>query len=368
MSELINDKYMRTLQPDGGELASQIVSLLSLTIMSGLFGIKTFNVQFKFLSYSRWLVLVLYVLSWAFTMTATIFVSTNNGDFISCFLSEMACDIFYSGTKITIYSWLIEKIWVVSHSRTSRLRTPSYRFHIILMLPYIAILTLMIVFHIAELEEDGLCIIGLKPVASIPLLIYDFVFNTYMTILFIIPLMNTGKSVTVDWKASRLHEVARRTLFASIVSLLVSFANILALTILQGRERGVLCLTCCTVDVTINVVTIHWVTNNPTGKTKKDDVGSTNLHGSHNESAIERRFKDGEEMQPYQYPSDKINEAPIYDDSSSLKLTSQKDMAFDGFSYNKMYREEKDSIAGIESRPSSIQESQSSRRSLTKKI
>jgi hypothetical protein len=80
-----------------------------------------------------------------------------------------------------------------------------------------------------------------------------------MTVLFIIPLMNTGKSVTLDWKASRLHEVARRTLFASVVSLLVSFANILALIILQGRERGLLCLTCCTVDVTINVVTIHWV-------------------------------------------------------------------------------------------------------------
>lgn len=79
MSELIDDKYARTSQPDGGELASQIVSLLSLTIMSGLFGIKTFNVQFKFLSYSRWLVLILYVLSWAFTMTATVFVSTNNG-------------------------------------------------------------------------------------------------------------------------------------------------------------------------------------------------------------------------------------------------------------------------------------------------
>jgi hypothetical protein len=92
------------------------------------------------------------------------------------------------------------------------------------------------------------------------------------------------------------------------------------------------------------------------------------MHNSHNESTIERKFKDGEEMEPYQYPPDEMNEAPVYDDSSSLKLTSQKDMTFDGFSYNKMYREEKDSIAGIESRPSSIQESQSSRRSLTKKI
>lgn len=83
----------------------------------------------------------------------------------------------------------------------------------------------------------------------------------YMTILFVKPLMNSnvGRGIRIDWKASRLHHVARRTLVASIVAQLVSFANILTLTVLNGRERGVLCLTCCTVDVTINVITIHWV-------------------------------------------------------------------------------------------------------------
>ena len=71
--------------------------------------------------------------------------------------------------------------------------------------------------------------------------------------------MKIGKSVNADWKSSRLHEVALRTMAASTVCLLVSFANILAIVLLEGRERGVLCLTCCTVDVTINVITIHWV-------------------------------------------------------------------------------------------------------------
>lgn len=71
--------------------------------------------------------------------------------------------------------------------------------------------------------------------------------------------MRISKSVQADWRTSRLHDVAVRTLAASVVCLLVSFANILALIILDGRERGVLCLTCCSVDVTINVVTVHWV-------------------------------------------------------------------------------------------------------------
>ena len=66
-------------QPDGGELASKIVSLLSVGAMSMLFGIKTFNVQFKYLTYSRWLVLVLYIISWGFTCAGMLFVTTNNG-------------------------------------------------------------------------------------------------------------------------------------------------------------------------------------------------------------------------------------------------------------------------------------------------
>lgn len=243
-------------QPDGSELASKLVSLLSISVMSILFGIKTFNVQFKYLTYSRWLVLTLYIISWGFTCAATLFVSTNNMNLLSCFLSEMACDIFYSATKIIIYGWLIEKVWVVSSVRKSRWKTKSYRIHMLLLAPYSGIAAIMIVFHIAEIEETGMCIIGLRPVASIPLLVYDFIFNLYFTILFVLPLIRIGRSVQTDWKSSRLHEVALRTLAASTVCLFVSFANILALVIMNGRERGVLCLTCCTVDVTINVITI----------------------------------------------------------------------------------------------------------------
>lgn len=82
-----------------------------------------------------------------------------------------------------------------------------------------------------------------------------------MTVFFVRPLLrlSTG-SKKINWKASRLNEVALRTLVASIVCLIASFANIFALVMFDGRERGLVCLTCCTVDVTINVTTIHWVT------------------------------------------------------------------------------------------------------------
>ncbi|KAI8368236.1 uncharacterized protein BYT42DRAFT_585856 [Radiomyces spectabilis] len=262
--------FIATAQPDGGELAAQLVCLFSVSILSTLFGVKTFNVQFTYLSYSRWLVLALYVCSWAFCVSSIVLISTNNNNYLSCMLSIMACDIFYSGTKLVMYSWLTEKVWVVSSVRQSRWRTKSYRFHVILMTPYIAIFTLMLIFHIAEITETGICIIGLQPVASIPLLVYDFVFNLYMTILFIKPLVRIGKGAAIDWRNSRLHDVAQRTLVASVVCLVVSFANVFTLILFGGRERGLLCLTCCAVDVVINVATIHWVTTNPAGKTAKD--------------------------------------------------------------------------------------------------
>ncbi|KAG2215509.1 hypothetical protein INT46_006769 [Mucor plumbeus] len=152
------------------------------------------------------------------------------------------------------------------------------------MMPYIAILTLMLIFHTADLEASGVCIIGLQSVAAIPLIVYDFGINLYMTIFFIRPLLKLGKSNnTNDRKQSRLHEVALRTLVASLVCLLVSFANIFSLQMLNGRERGLVCLTCCTVDVTINVITIHWVTSQTTARRAKD-ISQLNYSANQNNS------------------------------------------------------------------------------------
>ena len=75
------DDLVKAMQPDTTELASQLIALLSTTVMCALFGIKTYNVELKYLTYSRWLVLALYLNSWAFTYTAIILASTNNGTY-----------------------------------------------------------------------------------------------------------------------------------------------------------------------------------------------------------------------------------------------------------------------------------------------
>lgn len=94
-------------QPDGSELAAKLVSLFSTSLLSMLFGIKTFNVHYRYLTYSRWLILLLYIFSWTFTTVSMLLVTTNNRNYTSCFLSIMVCDIFYAGTKIAIYAWWV---------------------------------------------------------------------------------------------------------------------------------------------------------------------------------------------------------------------------------------------------------------------
>ena len=65
------------------------------------------------------------------------------------------------------------------------------------------------------------------------------------------PLMSVGRNSRMDWKRSRLYRLARRTLVASLVCLIVSFVNVVVVVITAGHERGLVCLTMCTVDVTV---------------------------------------------------------------------------------------------------------------------
>lgn len=109
----------------------------------------------------------------------------------------------------------------------------------------------------------------------------------YMTVFFVRPLIKLGKKnggADSSKKQSRLHQVALRTLVASVVCLVVSFANIFSLQMLQGRERGLVCLTCCTVDVTINVITIHWVTTQAPGGKRSREGGSQLDNSTHQRS------------------------------------------------------------------------------------
>ncbi|KAF7729621.1 hypothetical protein EC973_003994 [Apophysomyces ossiformis] len=290
--------------PDLLEIFSEFVSLTCITVLAVALGIKTYGEQFKTINYGRALVIVLYFMSWAFSTTSAILVSTNNNNMTSCTLAMLTCDIFYCGSKIAIYAWLIERVHLVTAVKTTRLKTCQYRIHICMLFPYVIIFVLMLSFRNIYLEDDGKCTIGLQLIASVPLLVYDFIFNMYLTWLFMRPLMNVGRYTRGDWKRSRLYRLARRTFVASVVCLLISFVNVFVVVYTHGHERGLVCLTMCTVDVTVNVVTVHWVTTSKgnSGSGRNDDGNYKKTQG---EVTAEMTFDDREPDTKTQYETKK---------------------------------------------------------------
>lgn len=118
----------------------------------------------------------------------------------------------------------------------------------------------MLIYRISYLTANGTCVIGLQFYATMPLLLYDFVFNSYITLLFLRPILTVGRNSSVEWSHNRLYRLARRSMLAALVCLIISTANVLILILVENEELGSICLTFCNSDVTLNVISVHWVT------------------------------------------------------------------------------------------------------------
>ncbi|KAF9934321.1 hypothetical protein FBU30_002460 [Linnemannia zychae] len=228
--------------------------------MSTLFGRKTAGTKLASINYARGLVIALYLVSWMFSFMATQLVQTNDYNIVSCVISIYTCIALYAGSKIIIYLFLMEKVYVVTAVGVARSDFRMYKVNLALLCPYIVIIVLMIVFRVHELGENGQCHIGLLRPAALPLIFYDMVLSVWLTFLFIRPLISSTSMLQGPSK-SRLRDVARRTLVGALMALLLSSANIFTLVYFEGNERGLVCLSCCTADVTLNAITIHWVTS-----------------------------------------------------------------------------------------------------------
>ncbi|KAF9425988.1 hypothetical protein BGZ94_007034 [Podila epigama] len=232
--------------------------------MSVLFGRKTAGTKLSTVNYARGLVIALYLVSWSFSLMAAMLAQTNNFNEISCVMSVYSCIILYAFSKIIIYMFLMEKVYVVTAVGTTRSNFMLYRINLMLLVPYLGIFALMIIFRVSKLKDDGTCLIGLLPPASVTLILYDIFISSWLTLLFIRPLMSSTSLLQGPSKG-KLRDVARRTLMGSIIALILSTANVFTLVLFKGEERGMICLASCTIDVTLNAMTVHWVTSRGSG-------------------------------------------------------------------------------------------------------
>lgn len=131
-----------------------------------------------------------------------------------------------------------------------------YRINILLLTPFLIILVLMCVFRIADIDsstQSPTCNIGLHLPASLSLVVYDFVISFYLTALFTRQLIRVVPESPA--LSTSLKYVAYRNITAALISLMVSVANLSILLWMNGSERAMVCLTSCTLDVTINAGT-----------------------------------------------------------------------------------------------------------------
>jgi hypothetical protein len=198
------------------------------------------------------------VTSTLFTAIAgTLMFFMNEGNILACEVTILTCIFLYAATKTLLYIFFIERMHIV-HKTPAQTRPTSslYVLNMILLLPYVAIVTLMVLYRIAEVGSDGMCRIGLRHASSIPLLVYDTLFSVYSVAVFVWPLF---KSPTLAGSET-LKRVAKKNIIGSVVSTVSSFINIFWLYY-QKTHTAEGCLLFCTVDVMVNVFVMNYLIN-----------------------------------------------------------------------------------------------------------
>jgi len=148
---------------------------------------------------------------------------------------------------------------------------------------YVVVIVLNFVFRTGYINGRGVCVIGMKKFAMIPLISFDVVVNVYLTMLFLVPLRSASVPSSVHLLAASpcapltnnrtsglysyqnntnltLRKMALRTFFGSCATLTSSVVNLTVLMVLNG-EPGWICLMCCNADILFSVLVLHWVTS-----------------------------------------------------------------------------------------------------------
>ncbi|KAF9086881.1 hypothetical protein BGX27_003087 [Mortierella sp. AM989] len=190
--------------PDPLEGVSLFLSVACVSIMAVLLGRKTAATKLSSLNYPRILVVILYVISWLFSLMAAMLVQTNNNNQVSCTISNFVCIFLYAGSKIVIYLFLVERVHAVTSVGVTRWKSPLFKFNIAVLLPISVIFALTLKYRVSIIDKDGMCRIGLEIQASIPLIVYDCILNIWLTTLFVRALVSSTSHLHGPTK-TRLH-------------------------------------------------------------------------------------------------------------------------------------------------------------------
>ncbi|KAF4544020.1 uncharacterized protein LTHEOB_6686 [Lasiodiplodia theobromae] len=217
-----------------------------------------------------------------------------------CYGAAIVCLIFYIGSKVLLYLFLVERAHVIRAPYKRRMSDKLWIFSMALVcLGFGAIATVSFVWPLSEISPvDGKCRIGLPRKVTIPMLTYDIAINIGFTVLFVYllwPLLSFHRKrsrrnywprsllqrgqrqpdieirendqIRVDVGNQRLRRVLRRLVFKTVIGgfliMIPTAANLTLLFEMKGHEPGWLCFTVCFLDVTWAIIIVHWLTVDP---------------------------------------------------------------------------------------------------------
>ncbi|CAL1706626.1 unnamed protein product [Somion occarium] len=251
----------------GLRVLTSIVQLIGVSILSYFISRRLRYEDFKSLhgikeiSWPRLLVVLTFTDSWLFIFTTGVLIhgAGLESSVGICTAAIAVCIAFYTTSKIFIWLFLAEKVYVVWSSTQFksrfRFKCPVYLVCFFMVMGYAGICTLLVYQHVSYFRDDGACVIGLKALGTILLLSWDMTINVGLTGLFLWPLIRHR------FKNVYLRKVAKRAVIASFLTLVASTINILLLTIMDGQQLGWVCLTSCGADVIANASVLFWVTS-----------------------------------------------------------------------------------------------------------
>lgn len=140
------------------------------------------------------------------------------------------------------------------------MRTPLYLINLSLLLPYIGLIALMVTYRIALVNEayPFHCTIGFQLPATAATLGYDALISLLYTGIFVKYAFFPNTAQQTAHQASCLRLSAKRTIVATVVSLVTTAINYCVLIGLDGQERGLLASSICSLGITIVVCVVHW--------------------------------------------------------------------------------------------------------------
>ncbi|CAM1505139.1 Fc.00g107760.m01.CDS01 [Cosmosporella sp. VM-42] len=264
--------------PVSGDVLSVVVSLVSTTILSVFLAQRFLAIKtWRRLPFIVWIVFVIYIDSYCFIFTTALLQQSFglNSSKGMCLGAILLCLICYVSTKL-IYIFLVEKSYIIRGTRKRRLQSKLYIFNSFGMLGlYVVVAILNFIFRITKFE-NGQCVIGMKRVAMIPLISFDFIANVYLTILFLIPLKNLYSFKNMARSPANIHlrTVAFRTFIGATCTLISSIVNL----------------------ILFSAIVIQWVTS-------KDNAGSDSSPFSSTNSAGNSRHIQGNSLTEWPRPT-----------------------------------------------------------------